>query len=49
MGGRRFVSVWAAFLIAVSEGELNVESVAPVDDDMSAVYQYLIGSSGGSA
>jgi ABC-2 type transport system ATP-binding protein len=34
---------------AVSEGELNVESVAPVDDDMSAVYQYLIGSSGGSA
>ncbi len=34
---------------AVSEGEVNVESVAPVDDDLSAVYQYLIGSSGGSA
>jgi ABC-2 type transport system ATP-binding protein len=34
---------------AVAEGEVNVESVAPVDDDMSAVYQYLIGSSGGSA
>ncbi|HEU0252933.1 MAG TPA: ABC transporter ATP-binding protein [Pyrinomonadaceae bacterium] len=32
----------------VAEGELNVESVAPVDDDMSAVYQYLIGTSGGS-
>ena len=31
---------------AVSEGEVNVESVAPVDDDMSAVYQYLIGTSG---
>jgi ABC-2 type transport system ATP-binding protein len=34
---------------AVSEGEVNVESVAPVDDDLSAVYQYLIGSSGDSA
>lgn len=34
---------------AVSDGEVNVESVAPVDDDLSAVYQYLIGSSGGSA
>ncbi len=34
---------------AVSEGQVNVESVAPVDDDMSAVYQYLIGTSGGSA
>lgn len=34
---------------AVSEGEVNVESVAPVDDDLSAVYQYLIGSSGGNA
>ena len=33
---------------AVSDGEVNVESVAPVDDDMSAVYQYLIGTSGGS-
>lgn len=26
----------------VSEGEINVESIAPVDDDLSAVYQYLI-------
>lgn len=34
---------------AVSEGEVNVESVAPVDDDLSAVYQYLIGTSGDSA
>ena len=34
---------------AVSEGQVNVESVAPVDDDLSAVYQYLIGSSGDSA
>ena len=33
----------------VAEGQVNIESVAPVDDDMSAVYQYLIGSSGGSA
>ncbi|HSS22373.1 MAG TPA: ABC transporter ATP-binding protein [Pyrinomonadaceae bacterium] len=31
----------------VGEGEINVESVAPVDDDLSAVYQYLIGSEGG--
>lgn len=30
----------------VLEGELNIESVAPVDDDLSAVYQYLIGSEG---
>jgi ABC-2 type transport system ATP-binding protein len=34
---------------AIAEGEINVESVAPVDDDMSAVYQYLIGTSGDSA
>lgn len=26
----------------VAEGEINVESIAPVDDDLSAVYQYLI-------
>ena len=32
----------------VSEGEINIESVAPVDDDLSAVYQYLIGSDGNS-
>lgn len=34
---------------AVAAGEVNIESVAPMDDDLSAVYQYLIGSSGGSA
>ncbi|HKE60492.1 MAG TPA: ABC transporter ATP-binding protein [Pyrinomonadaceae bacterium] len=34
---------------AVADGEINIESVAPVDDDLSAVYQYLIGSKGGSA
>ncbi len=34
---------------AVAEGEVNIESVAPVDDDLSAVYQYLIGTTGGSA
>ena len=34
---------------AVAEGEVNVESIAPVDDDLSAVYQYLIGTTGGSA
>jgi len=32
----------------VIENEFNVESVAPVDDDLNAVYQYLIGSNGGS-
>lgn len=34
---------------AVADGELNIESITPVDDDMSAVYQYLIGTTGGSA
>jgi len=34
---------------AVAEGAVSVETVAPVDDDLSAVYQYLIGTSGGSA
>ena len=32
--------------IAVESG-LTIESVMPVDDDLSAVYHYLIGSSGG--
>jgi len=32
----------------VADGEINMESVAPVDDDLSAVYQYLIGTEGGS-
>jgi ABC-2 type transport system ATP-binding protein len=34
---------------AVASGEVNIESIAPVDDDLSAVYQYLIGTTGGSA
>jgi len=34
---------------AVAEGKVSIESIAPVDDDLSAVYQYLIGTSGGSA
>ncbi|MFS8086838.1 MAG: ABC transporter ATP-binding protein, partial [Acidobacteriota bacterium] len=28
----------------VALGEVNIESVAPVDDDLSAVYDYLIGA-----
>ena len=28
----------------VAEGAVSIESVTPVDDDLSAVYQYLIGS-----
>jgi ABC-2 type transport system ATP-binding protein len=31
----------------ITEQRLQVESVAPVDDDLSAVYQYLIKSDGG--
>ena len=34
---------------AVADGEVSVESIAPVDDDLSAVYQYLIGTTGGSS
>ena len=33
----------------VAEGEINIESIAPVDDDLNAVYGYLIGAEGGSA
>lgn len=32
----------------ILEGDINIESVAPVDDDLQAVYQYLIGSEGGN-
>ncbi len=32
----------------VLDGNFNVESVAPVDDDLNAVYQYLIGTGGES-
>jgi ABC-2 type transport system ATP-binding protein len=28
----------------VAQGEISVESIAPVDDDLSAVYDYLIGA-----
>jgi ABC-2 type transport system ATP-binding protein len=28
----------------VAQGEVEVESIAPVDDDLNAVYEYLIGS-----
>lgn len=33
----------------ITEQKLEVESVAPVDDDLNAVYQYLIASDGGQA
>ena len=33
----------------VADGEINIESIEPVDDDLSAVYQYLIGSEGANA
>jgi ABC-2 type transport system ATP-binding protein len=33
----------------ITEHNLQVESVAPVDDDLNAVYQYLITSDGGKA
>lgn len=33
----------------ITEMSLKVESVAPVDDDLNAVYQYLITSDGGNA
>jgi ABC-2 type transport system ATP-binding protein len=33
----------------VADGEINMDSVAPVDDDLSAVYQYLIGTESGNA
>ena len=32
----------------VLEEKLNIESVSPADDDLNAVYQYLIGSEGAS-
>jgi hypothetical protein len=31
----------------VVERGLNIETVTPVDDDLNAVYHYLIGSNGG--
>ena len=32
----------------IGEGEMEVEGVAPADDDVNSIYQYLIGSDGGS-
>src|SRR6185369_31285 len=32
----------------ILEGDFNVEGVMPVDDDLNAVYQYLIGTDGGN-
>ena len=31
-----------------SEGVVEIEAVAPADDDVNSIYQYLIGSDGGS-
>ena len=33
----------------VAEGEINIESIAPVDDDLNAVYGYLISADSGNA
>ena len=33
----------------VAEDGVDLESVAPADDDVLSVYQYLIGSDGGNA
>jgi ABC-2 type transport system ATP-binding protein len=32
----------------VSEGTVKIEAISPADDDASAIYQYLIGSDGGT-
>jgi len=40
-------SFYLALNKIVAEGGVSVESIAPVDDDLNAVYQYLIG--GGEA
>ncbi len=33
----------------VSEGMVKIEAISPADDDANAIYQYLIGSDGGTA
>jgi len=33
----------------VSGGLVEVDAVAPADDDVNSIYQYLIGSDGGPA
>lgn len=37
---------YASFNKLVIENDWNIESVAPADDDLNAVYQYLIGAEG---
>jgi ABC-2 type transport system ATP-binding protein len=32
-----------------AEGQINIEAVAPADDDANSIYQYLIGSDGSNA
>jgi ABC-2 type transport system ATP-binding protein len=32
----------------VSEGTVKIEAISPADDDANAIYQYLIGSDGGT-
>ena len=34
---------------AAVEGKLGIEAVAPADEDVHAVYEYLIGDGGGAA
>lgn len=33
----------------VSDGTIRIEAISPADDDANAIYQYLIGSDGGTA
>jgi len=33
----------------VADGEINIESIAPVDDDLNAVYGYLISADDGNS
>ena len=44
---RRFDDFYLLLSRLVTENNLRVESVAPADDDLNAVYQYLISSDGG--
>jgi ABC-2 type transport system ATP-binding protein len=41
-------SFYLLFNHVVLESGLEVESVAPADDDVNSVYQYLIGGEGGT-
>jgi len=33
----------------VTDGLVQIEAISPADDDANAIYQYLIGSEGGTA